>query len=94
MPEKIKWNNTIFTLRIDALDDHLYYEENEGLQQSLVSMLRTMQDLNDEIEVIKKQDIDIQELKELTCEEGDYKTRTINELIKAVKQLDNKINKE
>ena len=42
----------------------------------------------------EQQDIDIQEIKELTCEVGDYRTETINKIIKAVKQLDRNIREE
>lgn len=63
VPEKIKWDNTIFELRIDSLDGHAYYEELDGIR-SLVSMLKTMEDLNNEIELIEYNAIDIDSIEE------------------------------
>ena len=65
VPEKIKWNNAIFILKTDAMDGHLYYEEIDGIK-SLVSTLKTMVDLNDEIEIIEEpEEIDIQAIEEI-----------------------------
>lgn len=100
VPEKIKVQGYIWTY-----EENFKQYKNEDFRELVKALLGYYSEgscclslygaLNCEVELIEEQqDIDIQELKELTCEEGDYKTRTINEIIEAVKQLDRKINKE
>lgn len=92
VPKTIKYNNIIYDFNKDVCDynvDDLYLFDNTDR-------------LNDTVEIIEEQqDIDIQEIEELdkiidyaelnTYSIIDNNREKINELIQAVKQLDNKI---
>lgn len=99
MPDQIKYNNDIFYLCLDSLEDVFYYETNKGFQ--LMITINSVQALNREVEILEdEEEIDIQgieEMAETINESSDIKEARavkINQLIRAVKQLDKKINKE
>ena len=90
VPEKIKVFNHIFKRELD-IDGVSYYLDGS---LPLLSLINSTAVLNTEVEIIEEElEIDIQGIKELS----DYNNgigqnkEKINELIKAVKQLDKKI---
>ena len=103
MPKKIKWRDKIW----DYWEEDQDYKSKQGRWfTSNLNDIRTKEFVNDTVEIIEEQqDIDIQSIEELNdtnfdCEhmaedEVDYyhnNTRTkMNEIIRAVKQLDKKI---
>lgn len=104
MPKKIKYgcNEYVFDTRIR---DYIYIAKEGSVPRYFIDLLRC-KDLNDEVEIIQEsEDIDIQNIDELdVSEKATYQDEAryiaienrfvINELIRAVKQLDNKINKK
>ena len=103
MPDKIKYCNDIYYLCLDALENVFYYETNKGFQ--LMITINSVQALNREVEILEdEEEINIEDIDIIR----DYRTSdddlyndnfddfksTINDLVKAVKQLDKKINKE
>lgn len=109
LPKKIKYGepsftNKIYELRNGAYIDYITYYE--GKPKCLFSDHNT-NILNDYVEILEdEEEIDIENLEEIkgivAIDEKGYITREtfidfankINDLVKAVKQLDKKINKE
>ena len=100
MPDKIKYCNDIYYLCIDSLENVFYYETNKGFQ--LMININSVQALNREVEILEdEEEIDIQNIEEISetirnasPNVKEAKAVKINQLIRAVKQLDKKINKE
>lgn len=95
IPKKIKYMNFVFELNNYKYGRHYYNEDVELIQ--LIN--HNFSNLNDEVEIIEEsEEIDIQAIKELlTIEDyefdktdGRLNRDKINELIRAVKQLDKK----
>lgn len=101
MPDKIKYNNDIYYLCIDSLENVFYYETNKGFQ--LMTIINSVQALNREVEILDdEEEIDIKmcepewfeqhrlEMNEVECDLA----MKINEIINYLLKLDKKINKE
>lgn len=92
LPKKIKYYDIVY-----RLNESNEYISNGNLSTFMMNVYEV--NLNDEIEVLEDEEINIQEMKEYKTEYTerciDIEVREkINEIIRAVKQLDNKINKE
>lgn len=96
VPKKIKYKAKEY-YREYAPDEQIYYYIDE-YDKNLISEINYSCDLNNEVEII--QDIDIQGIEDIkyifiensSCgEDVKYLARKYNELVQAVKQLDNKI---
>ena len=103
VPKKIKWGTVNYILKQDRLDGHLYYEKEQGCA-SLVSELKTMNDLKSEVEILEDNTVEIEEIKGwgLATDNKDYETinhtldrfgEKINELVKAVNEMRKELNK-
>ena len=103
IPKKIKVKDYIFIWKVSDIGTG-YYNVKEGTGyywlEDYVS-LDNLEDLNTEIEIIEKEpEIDIQgmlgllHLRDFECDKTDIRLNRekINELVKAIKQLDNQIN--
>lgn len=98
MPKEIVFKNIKYELQ-KGRGSSDYYSNDDG--EFLMNNIRIMEELNCEVKLIgEQQDIDIQAIEELRLISGnvsnfiiDNRTK-INELIKAIKQLDRNINKE
>lgn len=96
VPKRIKWGTVNYILRQNSLDGHLYYEKEQG-GTSLVTELKTMDDLKSEVEILEDNTEEIEELDEwITRRDGEVTQQEgkrlemchkINELVKAVNQL-------
>lgn len=93
LPKKIKWGTVNYILKQDSLDEHFYYEKEQGLA-SLVAELKTMNDLKSEVEILEDNTEEIEELFDYRTGENDLYNdnfddmfRKINELVKAVNKL-------
>ena len=93
VPEKIKFAGDVFTLEKDT-----YYRAGTLVSLDYIKLKRSF--LNEEVEIIEEEpEIDIQDIKEIVAvkNEGNMfggvynNTCKINELIKAIKQLDKQI---
>ena len=61
VPKRIKWGTVNYILRQDSLDEHLYYEKEQGCA-SLVAELKTMDDLKSEVEILEDNTEETEEL--------------------------------
>lgn len=61
VPKRIKWGTVNYILRQNSLDGHLYYEKEQG-GTSLVTELKTMDDLKSEVEILEDNTEEIEEL--------------------------------
>ena len=95
LPKRIKYKDKEFELHYADDEEELpYYIGNEFV---LINYINNFYQLNEEIEIIQDSEyIDIQNIEEnYSCNpREDVNQENINLLIKAVKQLDNKINKK
>ena len=91
VPKKIKVFNHIFKRKLD-IDGLSYYLDLDGYLP-LLSFISGTATLNTEVEIIEEEpEIDIQGIEELEKKTGCAESNSkINELIKAIKQLDKKI---
>lgn len=104
MPKKIKYEKDILIYDKDIQDYMGISRTGSGAFFNYLFVNKaTSKFINEEVELIEEQqDIDIQEIVELVeIQTPDYREvqvgqnrAKINELIQAIKQLDNKINKE
>ena len=98
VPYKVKYNGIIFTYNSSNKQGLKYVDlnkENEVFYRYLTGVVNK---LTDEVEIIEEQEeIDIQSIEEMEPAMNgnacviDNKTWTLNQVIKAVKQLDKKI---
>ena len=108
VPKRIKWGTVNYILRQNSLDGHLYYEKEQGCT-SLVTELKTMDDLKLEVEILEDNTEEIEEIQEISDEyfnmlsdEAKVKwlksyikedRNKINELVKVVKEIRKDLNK-
>ena len=108
VPKRIKWGTVNYILRQNSLDGHLYYEKEQG-GTSLVTELKTMDDLKSEVEILEDNTEEIEEIQEISDEyfnmlsdEAKVKwlksyikedRNKINELVKVVKEIRKDLNK-
>lgn len=86
-PEKIRYDGTIYEY---SENDDFYYWEGLSLYREFATNGNC---LDNEVEIIEEdKKIDFEEIEELTCNEYDFETRTINSLIKNQRKLIDKIN--
>ena len=93
VPKEIKWRGNIYEYSSIAAQ---YYIKDRihNVDNSLRAALYDFSDLNNEIEIIEEDKrIAFEEIEELTCNSYDYKTITINYLIKNQKKLIDEVNK-
>ena len=97
VPEKIKYQDTIFTL-----GENFVYTASDGLDRLLDHIMYDFTSVRDTVEIIEEQqDIDIQNIEMINeflhigdtseLDVKDERNIKINELIQAVKQLDRNI---
>lgn len=93
VPKKIKFEEDIFEL---DNEDKTYTSENGNFLTDSINF--NLSNLNDEVEIIEDEvEIDIQSIEEMNATFNgnssliDVEKQTINELVKAVKQLDKNI---
>lgn len=102
IPKKIKYINRIYEFKYSTYGTGYLYEIN-GIKHwfSEDALSDSTEDLNYEVEIIEdEEEIDIQKIKGLLtledyeCDKTDIRLNRdiINELVKAVKQLDKKVN--
>ena len=91
VPKRIKWGTVNYILRQNSLDGHLYYEKEQGCT-SLVTELKTMDDLKSEVEILEDNTEEIEELEKI--ENGNVYTynwiemaNKVNELVKAINSI-------
>ena len=96
LPKRIKYDGYIFT-KTDNMSYYTYFDEEDYITTHIMEYLRCG-DLHDEVIILEdEEEIDIQSIEELddtingNSHLVDVKTNTINKLIEAVKQLDNKL---
>lgn len=86
-PEKIRYDGTIYEY---SENDDFYYWEGLSLYREFATNGNC---LDNEVEIIEEdKKMDFEEIEELTCNEYDFKTRTINSLIKNQRKLIDEIN--
>lgn len=86
-PKKIRYDGTIYEY---SENDDFYYWEGLSLYREFATNGNC---LDNEVEIIEEdKKIDFEEIEELTCNEYDFKTRTINSLIKNQRKLIDEIN--
>lgn len=90
VPEKIKVGNIIY---IYESWEHFYYTDNEEREDLLVrgKDYSTIDFLNWNVELIEDETIDIDNIEEMTLDGVEDVTYFVNDLIKAVKQLNKEI---
>ena len=93
VPSKIKYNNEIFEYNNDYQDYESIETQDKFLFEYLFSNFRMKTFMYTTVEIIEEdKKMDFEEIEELTCNEYDFKTRTINSLIKNQKKLIDEIN--
>ena len=93
VPSKIKYNNEIFEYNNDYQDYESVKAQDKFLFEYLFSNCRMKTFMYTKVEIIEEdKKIDFEEIEELTCNEYDFKTRTINSLIKNQRKLIDEIN--
>ena len=86
-PKKIRYDGTIYEY---SENDDFYYWEGLSLYREFATNGNC---LDNELEIIEEdKKIDFEEIEELTCNEYDFETRTINSLIKNQRKLIDEIN--
>ena len=91
LPKRIKYNETIYKYQ-KSIHEKGYVNTDEGYNEWLSDMLNdTEKDLNDEVEVLEDEEIDIQEIEELSDdidEIGWFEVqKKINEIIRVVNKM-------
>lgn len=93
VPSKIKYNNEIFEYNNDYQDYESIETQDKFLFEYLFSNIRMKTFMYTTVEIIEEdKKMDFEEIEELTCNEYDFKTRTINSLIKNQRKLIDEIN--
>lgn len=93
VPSKIKYNNEIFEYNNDYQDYESIETQDKFLFEYLFSNFRMKTFMYTKVEIIEEdKKMDFEEIEELTCNEYDFKTRTINSLIKNQRKLIDEIN--
>ena len=93
VPSKIKYNNEIFEYNNDYQDYESVEAQDKFLFEYLFSNFRMKTFMYTKVEIIEEdKKMDFEEIEELTCNEYDFKTRTINSLIKNQRKLIDEIN--
>lgn len=93
VPSKIKYNNEIFEYNNDYQDYESVEAQDKFLFEYLFSNFRMKTFMYTTVEIIEEdKKMDFEEIEELTCNEYDFKTRTINSLIKNQRKLIDEIN--
>lgn len=93
VPSKIKYNNEIFEYNNDYQDYESIETQDKFLFEYLFSNFRMKTFMYTTVEIIEEdKKMDFEEIEELTCNEYDFKTRTINSLIKNQRKLIDEIN--
>lgn len=93
-PKKMKYKDKIweYTSTVKGRG-YQYYSVYHEEWKTLQNQVYLEECLNDEVEIIEEdKKIDFEEIEELTCNEYDFETRTINSLIKNQRKLIDKIN--
>lgn len=86
-PKKIKYDGTIYEY---SENGDFYYWEGLSLYREFVTNGNC---LDKEVEIIEEpKKIEYEQIEELTCNEYDFETKTINSLIKNQKKLIDEIN--
>ena len=86
-PEKIRYDGTIYEY---SENDDFYYWAGLSLYREFATNGNC---LDNEVEIIEEdKKMDFEKIEELTCNEYDFKTRTINSLIKNQRKLIDEIN--
>ena len=93
VPSKIKYNNEIFEYNNDYQDYESIETQDKFLFEYLFSNIRMKTFMYTTVEIIEEdKKMDFEEIEELACNEYDFKTRTINSLIKNQRKLIDEIN--
>ena len=93
VPSKIKYNNEIFEYNNDYQDYESVEAQDKFLFEYLFSNFRMKTFMYTTVEIIEEdKKMDFEEIEELTCNEYDFETRTINSLIKNQRKLIDEIN--
>lgn len=93
VPSKIKYNNEIFEYNNDYQDYESIETQDKFLFEYLFSNFRMKTFMYTTVEIIEEdKKMNFEEIEELTCNEYDFKTRTINSLIKNQRKLIDEIN--
>lgn len=93
IPSKIKYNNEIFEYNNDYQDYESIETQDKFLFEYLFSNFRMKTFMYTTVEIIEEdKKMDFEEIEELTCNEYDFETRTINSLIKNQRKLIDEIN--
>lgn len=93
VPSKIKYNNEIFEYNNDYQDYESIETQDKFLFEYLFSNFRMKTFMYTTVEIIEEdKKMDFEEIEELTCNEYDFETRTINSLIKNQRKLIDEIN--
>lgn len=92
-PKKIRYNNEFW-----KYDDGFKIYDNDDygkdLLEKLFYELYILDFINNEVEIIEEdKKIDFESIEELTCNEYDFESKTINSLIKNQRKLIEEINK-
>ena len=89
-PKKIKIDKDI--AKLETEDNQLNYKFNDSGTLTFDYYIENNK-LNNEVEIIEEdKKMDFEEIEELTCDEYDIETRTINSLIKNQRKLIDEIN--
>lgn len=90
-PKKIKFNYSIYEYKwSNAYQEKCYVNGNN---YRLWENLNLNSNLNDEVEIIEEpKKTEYEQIEELTCNEYDFETKTINSLIKNQRKLIDEIN--
>lgn len=89
IPQKIKVDGTVY--KLDILE-YFYKNGNGDDLLQLATEYNTPNLLNMEVELIEDETIDIDKIEEMTLDGVEDVTYFVNDLIKAVKQLNKKVN--
>lgn len=97
VPKKVRYNGIIYGYNNSNKHGLRYCDLEDDINTTFCFLITNINSLNDEVEIIEEQDIDIQSIEEIEPAMNgnacviDNKTWTLNQVIKAVKQLDKKI---
>nr|DAE35542.1 MAG TPA: hypothetical protein [Caudoviricetes sp.] len=93
-PKKIKYGDRIWEYVSTIMGTgYQYYSTFFEEWRTLQTQIYLEECLNDEVEIIEEpKKIEYEQIEELTCNEYDFKTKTINSLIKNQRKLIDEIN--